>query len=357
MLRKGLAVAVILLFIGMCVVPSTAVQELKDISTVSFFGKILHVGGSRPNNYETIQDAIDNASNGDIVYVHDDSSPYYENIFVNKEIKLIGENRKRTVIDGGGVGDVVHIIANNVHLKGFTIQNSGIEYDFDAGVEVESDNNVISFNIISNNNCHGILLNHSSYNKRICHNIIRWNGDEFRQGIRLWNGSNHNNIFSNIIVDNAMDGIALYYSTDNTISRNIISHHSFYGIRNVDYSHNTTISHNIIRYSGTGIQIHETFNGLIYGNIVTNSSVNNAVCWPDCINMSWDNGEIGNYWDDYLERYPNAQPRDDNPDIWDTPYWVIINEEAYDNYPLVGRFVPLILKLEERLINRILDMN
>jgi len=52
MLKKGLAVAVILLFIGMCVVPSTAVQELREKpSPISFDGNTLYVGGSGEGNY------------------------------------------------------------------------------------------------------------------------------------------------------------------------------------------------------------------------------------------------------------------------------------------------------------------
>jgi hypothetical protein len=43
MIKKGLAVAVIILFIGMCVVPLTAVQELKEVSTVSFDRNKLYV--------------------------------------------------------------------------------------------------------------------------------------------------------------------------------------------------------------------------------------------------------------------------------------------------------------------------
>jgi len=33
-------------------------------------GNTLYVGGSGPNNYTKIQDAIDNASNGDTVFVY-----------------------------------------------------------------------------------------------------------------------------------------------------------------------------------------------------------------------------------------------------------------------------------------------
>ncbi|MGF3554110.1 MAG: hypothetical protein ACQXXF_02395, partial [Thermoplasmatota archaeon] len=53
-------------------------------------GNWLYVGGSGPKNYTKIQDAIDKATDGDTVFVYDDSSPYKENVIIYKSIKLIG---------------------------------------------------------------------------------------------------------------------------------------------------------------------------------------------------------------------------------------------------------------------------
>jgi len=88
---------------------------------------------SKPYSYHTISADVDNdemfyfwdwgdgsnsdAKNGDTVFVYDDSSPYYENIIVNKSIILIGENRGTTVIDGGGYGDVITVIKDQVNIS------------------------------------------------------------------------------------------------------------------------------------------------------------------------------------------------------------------------------------------------
>ena len=40
---------------------------------------------------------------------------------------------------------------------------------------------------------------------------------------------------------------------------------------------------------------------------------------------------VGNYWDDYLERYPNALQLNG---VWDTPY-KIPGRSFEDKYPLV----------------------
>ena len=85
-----------------------------------------------------------------LIFVYDDSSPYYENIDIDKSISLIGENEDTTVIDGNKSGDVVKITAKGVTLSCFTIQNSG-EEQFDFGVEIQSDCNKILGNNIKNN--------------------------------------------------------------------------------------------------------------------------------------------------------------------------------------------------------------
>lgn len=63
--------------------------------------RILYVGGDGPGNYSKIQDAIDNASNGDTVFVY--NGIYYENLVVDKSINLQGENKEYTIIDGDNI--------------------------------------------------------------------------------------------------------------------------------------------------------------------------------------------------------------------------------------------------------------
>jgi len=65
-----------------------------------------------PDNYPTIQEAINNANEGDIIYVR--NGTYYENVIVNKTVSLIGDNKFDTTIDGGGSGKVIFITADNV---------------------------------------------------------------------------------------------------------------------------------------------------------------------------------------------------------------------------------------------------
>jgi nitrous oxidase accessory protein NosD len=75
-----------------------------------------------PDDYPTIQAAINSANNGDTVFVR--SGTYYENVVVNKTLNLIGENRNSTIVDGNNTGNVVTLVSNNVNVCGFTFRKS-----------------------------------------------------------------------------------------------------------------------------------------------------------------------------------------------------------------------------------------
>ena len=61
----------------------------KDVekSALTLQGSWLYVGGSGPGNYTTIQEAIDNATDGDTVFVYNGS--YFGHININKSISMI----------------------------------------------------------------------------------------------------------------------------------------------------------------------------------------------------------------------------------------------------------------------------
>jgi len=212
MKRKWLAIGIILLFVGVTIAPAMAQVNEKFQSTTR--GNWLYVGGSGPGNYTRIQDAIDNACDGDTVFVYDDSSPYYEKIFIDKSIHVLGENKNTTVIDDMpfGGGNAVLISADNVSLQEFTINKlngygPSCVY-IQANYSLVSNNIIKGFNILT-----GIsLLN--SYNTTIFCNRVSNNYN----GIQIDN-SHNNNIFENIINNNYI-GLELFYSSSNFIYHN-----------------------------------------------------------------------------------------------------------------------------------------
>jgi hypothetical protein len=62
---------------------NTSITDTREQTSTLGRGKTLYVGGDGDGNYTRIQDAIDNASDEDTVFVYDDSSPYYENVVVH----------------------------------------------------------------------------------------------------------------------------------------------------------------------------------------------------------------------------------------------------------------------------------
>ncbi|MEA2055548.1 MAG: right-handed parallel beta-helix repeat-containing protein, partial [Candidatus Thermoplasmatota archaeon] len=114
--------------------------------------KTIYVDDDGGADYKKIQNAIDNASECDTVFVY--NGTYYENLIVNKKIDLIGEDKHTTIIDGMLNGDTIAINAEGVMLSNFTITHGTTNIKNDiarAGIRVTKSNNNIKNNIIKDN--------------------------------------------------------------------------------------------------------------------------------------------------------------------------------------------------------------
>lgn len=193
---KEITIGISLLFILGSVL---TVNAYENEILAPIFGDTLYVGGSGPGNYSTIWEAVLNASDGDTVFVYDDSSPYYEHVVIYSKISLIGENKETTVINGNGTGNVLTVSSDWTTISGFTIQNgvNGIYLD-------KQSNTTISDNII-NHNLNGIYFYSSCDFNIISGNTVSDNG-EF--GIYFSSFSEHNIISENLISNN-LNGTSL----------------------------------------------------------------------------------------------------------------------------------------------------
>jgi len=176
---------------------------------ITLSGDVFYVGGSGPGNYTRIQDAVDNASDGDTVFVFGDSSPYHENVVVGKSIFLIGEDKNMVVIDADFKGAALKITADDVFVNGFTMihPHEPINEPWDSTlVDIVSIENVtIRDNIIQQIQIYlgderaGIVIRNSSY----CHiqnnTISKENDTRPSAGIAVMVGSTFNNISGNEI--------------------------------------------------------------------------------------------------------------------------------------------------------------
>ena len=285
---------------------------------------IIHV----PDDFATIQGAINNAAPGDTIFVS--SGVYYERVVVNKTVMLVGENRETTIVDGGFAGSVFQITADNVSVTGFKLQNTGWKWGR-SGVEIyNADYCEIKGNFVFLT-CHQIRLNGSRGSKIIA-NIVSAPRDYFPQsayGIRLENSADC--LIENNTVSNNIGGIHLQNATNCTVTGNYIFQNS-QGVRLYSPCVNNDITANtIINNTNDGMIEAMPSNGTLTGNtFVHNNFLNNSQPFiykvAGCI---WDDGREGNYW----TRYNGSDLNRDG--VGDVPYEVGLDQ---DQYPLMGMF-------------------
>lgn len=218
---------------------------------------------------ESIQAAINSASNGDIIFVH--SGTYNECIKVNKTISFIGENKKTTIINGRSLGTVVRVTANNVTISGFTITNAG-GTDKNSVLLVNVRNCNISGNIISGPSYAGISLQSLSSNNLISRNNIIANG----YGIQV--GSSSGNIFfGNNVTANYDSGLKFYrmasspyYSLNSVVSRNNITDNRGESIVFENSLNNTILENRIANNLRSVLFQNSSGNTVSRNNITTN---------------------------------------------------------------------------------------
>ncbi len=236
-------------------------------------GKTLYVGGSGPENYTTIQSAIDDANNGDTVFVY--SGIYYENnIFINQSITLIGEDRNTTIIDAKQEINAICLYTQNININGFNIRNTsraGINFQSNTSHYINISNNIFS------NNSHGI---HPYFPNK------------------------HTIVSNNIFIDN-YNGFTLVSCSNATIYQNIFINNyrsiGIYGSENCDIFLN-----NILYSKKCGIYLY----GFSRYNYIHNN------------NFMKDNNNI----DAYFVQFSHINK-------WDENYW---NEPKIMPYPIIG---------------------
>ena len=232
--RKGLVIGILILMLGVNIGSSFAGDvDVKTISSIGFDGNTIYVGGSGPNNYTSIQSAINDAVDGDTVFVY--SGFYYERIFINVSINLIGEDRNSTIIESDDHSpkiDTVCIYVNDVNIQGFKIQNSSR-----CGIYLASNNVTIADNIFWNN-AHGIHTYLPNQYVEISNNIM----SENYCGIYCVSCKN-DIIFENKITKNSY-GIIISSSSNNQFLYNDISSNTKNGILLKAHSSSNVISKN-----------------------------------------------------------------------------------------------------------------
>lgn len=334
-----------------------------------------------PTHVRTIQEGIDNASSGDIVYVF--NGTYAENVVINKSITLIGENKNNTIIVCGGNGNGINVSADNIYITGFMIGNNG-SMALGFGIELNSIQHCFIENNIIKDCGSGIAIVASSNNTIINNNISNTGGGIGIQIVSCnsstisdnniknnWCGilgdvSNNNTINDNNI-SGCIGGIWLHTSSNNMIVKNAIKK-NLQSINLGSYSNNNSIINNKISSNWYGLYMWSCNNNIVIKNdingnthgIELDDTHDNIFYYNNFINNEWDAYEEdsniwyntilseGNYWDEY-----NGEDSDSNG-IGDTPC-DITGGDNKDPYPLMKPYqIPKIdIELKKFSLSRV----
>lgn len=316
-----------------------------------------------PDDYPTIQQAVNAANAGDTVYVK--QGTYYEHVVIDKSLTLLGEGSHTTIIDGGGTSKPIPyslgqfeslyvsiaLTADGITMSGFTVRNTGNGYPLFSICLLSSKNSisgnivtlsdshcigvfgeesVIAENEIYSNNGYGIGLFLDSRGNKITGNTLWDNG----RNIRLRDNSNENIISGNICKGSSQNGIMVSNETkNNIICGNVVSNN----VQGININSNNVVYGNDVIDNDQGIVVDGQNNKIYHNNVINNGWNNGYQAKDNGTNNEWDNGypSGGNYWSDYtgVDVYRGVNQDILGSDgIGDTPYIVDGNK---DHYPLM----------------------
>jgi nitrous oxidase accessory protein NosD len=205
-----------------------------------------------PQEYPTIQTAIDTAEDGEDVIVQ--SGVYKENLIVDKAVNLIGVGRP--VIDGGGRNTdeaavfVCYLDNSSGRIQGFTVTGGG-GGQFGHGIQILNCAPEIVDNQIVGNKHVGVGI-HGQKNftekAKIHNNQIHDNAVGVSNGLGASGHIYNNNIYNNKVTGIGVRGLATPFIRSNLIYSNYIG----VGIREEAYP---TIEGNEVRDNIVGIAV------------------------------------------------------------------------------------------------------
>jgi hypothetical protein len=252
-----------------------------------------------PDNYSTIQAAINAANNYDEVVVK--TGTYYENIdFQGKKITVRSDFDldpgtydiipEFTVIDGGYIGTVVMFKNGedeNSVLEGFTLRNGqaqAVTYGAGGGIYCSGSSPTIKNNIIVNNEADNGAGIYSSFGSPTVTHCKIIDNDAANGGGGIYCGSNAAAISNNIIIGNFADaGGGLYFTGKGltgppVVTNNMIAWNrgNLYGGGIYCFSTDLTATNNSIS-ENTG----DDGGGGVFINFNCNVDIYNTILWKN----------------------------------------------------------------------------
>ncbi len=350
--------------------------------------------GSIYNPYKKIQDAVENAQDGDTIKVL--AGKYTGDIVIDKSITIITESLEDVLINSSmKKAYLIDVVADSVSLERLSIMDDTTTSHRKAVIHISSEASgvkVIDSLINHSYNGYGILID-GSYGAVIKNNTINDTRGIYVGNSNLitldqnsiWNCSNDpairiatsigNHIIYNYI-DNSTYGIYASGCSNTLIGNNTIAFNEYSGTLIVsgnenEIFNNTIIGNNIngIDLSGDFCTVHRNFiikngmglsiggsNCIIRDNYINDSlntglytrpgSKDNIIynnSFIDNIDLNakeegknnWDNGYIGNWWDDFYGPDPANLNNTVEYDFTNVPnVYKYRKNGVIDNYPL-----------------------
>jgi parallel beta-helix repeat protein len=401
MKSKSIIILVCLVIVISLIIPFSPIEKGDTAGDEIFVDSAFHSRrtGSPEYPLETIQEAIDQANDGDRIYVY--GGEYDEYINVHKRVKLWGSIERGETIISSHVDKryLVEINADQVEFQGFTLADPvGVSTSpIGALIAIKADNVVIQSNIINHSTAYGIYLSPTSEGSFISGNSI----NDTTIGINV-DSSDTNDIFDNQII-NCSDNCIKVQNCENNrlynnhlngsnhviqiqncvgvnITNNTVSGATYYGLYISDSTNTIVKGNNILLNPGDGINLNSVSyeivnntidanrrgisisnsNGEIHGNTISNNTgtgiyassnsqsniiylnvfENNSVNAQDLGDNTWYSESLikGNYWDNYYE--VDYVPDGAGDGIGDKPYNIL---GILDIYP-IGLFLKPPLK-------------
>lgn len=219
-------------------------------------GRTITVDIQGNGDFTTIQNAIDDTDPGDTIQIG--NGTYFENLYVNTSLSLIGYSNETCIIDGGGGEFVVKMNAHHVVLSNLTICNTGNYYRGAGVVGNYCDYTVIEQVNFTNNGKLGVDFTKSD------HVTIRNSTFHGNDNAGYFEDGRYLVLVNNSIVYNNGYGVRIYRHENTVIQNNDVSFNDWIGLE-VAESNDVLVRSNRCEYNVGG--------GVYLKNIGTNVSI------------------------------------------------------------------------------------
>lgn len=238
-------------------------------------GSTWYVALDGSGHFTSIQEAIDQAQDGDTVFIK--AGRYAEDVTVHSKegLRVVGEGREQVLLEGLKRVGTLHIGkwpygARNVEIRGLTVQQHG-----GLGVGIFNGEDVTLRDLKIN----GFLFSQQVQNVRIEHCVV---GGSETTGIAF--ADSRATLIGNVIHDND-HGVSVGGRSVVRLERNVITRSLFEGVLVADQGKVTLIQNTLVNNRG-GVKFEDDATGRVAGNIIDKAQVGIALSGKNAVSIA-----------------------------------------------------------------------